>query len=105
MRTPAKTAEVIQTFRVLPHASQRWIANIAEMPSRRSIQRILKDAKFHPYKLQMHQELKEIHCEKRIVHSIAILDLIEESNFLDNVMFSDEAHFHQHGGVNRFVNR
>lgn len=103
VRTPAKTAEVVGMFRVFPHASQRWIANMEDMPSRRSIQRILKDAKFHPYKLQLHQELKEIHCEKRVLHSIAMLDLIDESEFLDNVMFSDEAHFHQHGGVNRLA--
>lgn len=71
------------------------------MPSRRSIQRILKDNKFHPYKLQMHQELKQVDREKRVNHAIEMLDLIEESNFLENVLFSDEAHFHQHGGVNR----
>uniref|UniRef100_A0A915CXH8 Uncharacterized protein n=1 Tax=Ditylenchus dipsaci TaxID=166011 RepID=A0A915CXH8_9BILA len=41
----------------------------------------LKETKFHPYKPQIHQEIKEVDRNKRTEHSIAMLDLIEGSIF------------------------
>lgn len=52
----------------------------------------------------MRQELRPINCEARVQHAIGILDLLEASNrFLSDVFFSDECHFHVHGGVNHQV--
>lgn len=84
-----------------PHSSLTWAANVDNLPSRSSIHRILKDEKFHPYKLQLRQELKPVDRDKRVEHAISMLDLIDSSSFLDNVLFSDEAHFHKHGSVNK----
>jgi hypothetical protein len=93
---------VVEKIEKNPHLSIRRIANLEGMPSRGSIQRILKEAKFHPYVLQVHQCLSEKDKQKRVVHAQAQLILMAENpNFLSNLLFSDEAHFYQHGMVNR----
>ena len=61
-----------------------------------------KGLKFHPYTLQLLQELKQIDKEKRANFAEEQLDFIEnDPDFIKNFFFCDEAHFHLHGGVNR----
>ena len=69
-----------------------------------SVHRILKkDLGFHSYKLQMLQELEEDDSEKREVFAEKHLEHMEhDQNFLKNLFFLDEAHFHLHGGVNTY---
>ena len=70
--------------------------------SRRSIGRMLHDLHYHPYKIQLTQELGEEDFATRMEFSHSQLDIISrEPNFADRIFFSDEALFHQHGGVHR----
>ncbi|XP_069359553.1 histone-lysine N-methyltransferase SETMAR-like [Maniola hyperantus] len=67
--------------------------------SRTSLRRILKlDLKLHPYKIQLVQELNPNDLNLR--KSYAETMLTRFSNF-HNILFSDEAHFHLNGHVNK----
>jgi len=60
------------------------------------------DLKFHPYKLQIVQELKENDHQLRLEFCQQIKTNINEDNeFLDKLWMSDEAHFHLTGYVNK----
>uniref|UniRef100_A0A914V949 Uncharacterized protein n=1 Tax=Plectus sambesii TaxID=2011161 RepID=A0A914V949_9BILA len=73
-----------------------------EMPSYGTIHRILKEANFYPYVLQLRQELRLEDHERRIGHAHAQLALMEaDADFLGNLLFSSEAHFHVHGTMNK----
>jgi hypothetical protein len=71
--------------------------------SRPSLQRIVaKDLAFHPYRLQLTHELSEEDHATRYEFANSQLEIItEEPDFTARLFFSDEALFHQHGGVNR----
>jgi hypothetical protein len=61
----------------------------------------LKESKFHPYKMESHQEIKTPHQASRIAHAQMVLELSAANPiFLSSLMFSDEAHFSLHGAVN-----
>ena len=68
-----------------------------------TIWRILKeDLQFHPYKLQLVQELLPRDHEARFHFAQDMLERFDGDPYLlENLFFSDEAHFHLHGGVNR----
>lgn len=56
----------------------------------------------HPYKLQLTQELLPADRPKRLEFCNKLLDMIEEEDIiLEDVFFSDEAHFDLHGHVNK----
>jgi hypothetical protein len=94
--------EVIAAFTNDPHSSLRSVARVEGMPSFSSIHRILKEVKFHPYRLQLCQKLRPQDCLRRVDHSLMLLALLEVNvPFLNNLLFSDEAHFHVNGTVNR----
>jgi hypothetical protein len=101
----ARSLENIETVRELfvqnPHMSTRRAANALPI-SRSSIQRILKeDLKFHPYKLQHVQELKPQDLERRVEFTTSQLGIIRERpDYPFDLLMSDEANFHTHGGVN-----
>uniref|UniRef100_A0A914C394 HTH psq-type domain-containing protein n=1 Tax=Acrobeloides nanus TaxID=290746 RepID=A0A914C394_9BILA len=65
-----------------------------------------KDQKFHPYTLQLLQELKQNDKEKRVNFAEEQLDFAEEQldfiendlDFIKNLFFCYEAHFHLHAG-------
>lgn len=106
-RTKHVTGNEENKFRVLTsivensHVSQRKIASQTDV-SRSSTQRILKIHKFHPFRIQMHQELFEIDFVRRVEFCLWCLDkLAEEDDFFDYVLFSDESTFHNNGLVNR----
>lgn len=57
-----------------------------------------KDLKFHPYKIQIVQALKVEDYPVRVAFAQHMLQNFD--NF-DNILFSDEAHFHLNGAVNK----
>lgn len=70
--------------------------------SRRSVQKILKKEKFHPYKIHLLQELSEDDFDRRIEFCETAMNMIDEDrNILNWIMFSDEATFCLNGNVNR----
>lgn len=66
---------------------------------RSSLHRILrKDFKLHPYKIQLVQKLKP----QDVVDRLNFLNqAIERFSTFNNILFSDEAHFHFNGHVNK----
>lgn len=62
---------------------------------------IRKQLKFHPYKLQVTQQLKEDDFIKRKNYAEVILERFSTPTRLCNIFFSDEAHFHIGGYVNK----
>lgn len=80
-----------------PHRSIRKHAFALHL-NRSSVQRILKkDLHYHPYKIQLVQALKN--DDYRIRLNFATL--MQDFNDFDNILFSDEAHFHLDGYVNK----
>jgi hypothetical protein len=93
-------------------ASVRAVAKQGEMSSSRSIEQILKvfsgsfsfysfvsqDAGYHPYLLQQSDQMQLIHHRARVAHARAQLRLIS-NDFLERLIFSDEAHFCLYGSV------
>lgn len=84
-----------------PNISQSQISGNTNI-SQASISRILKKHRFHPYKIQLCQELYGNDFDNRIQFCMWVLDkAAENENFFDNVLFSDECNFHNNGLVNR----
>lgn len=101
VRTELKQEEVLLTFIEKPQTSVRMAQQIDGMPSKSTIHRILKDEKFHPYRIQLHQQLRPQDCQRRVEHSLTQLALMEvDHSFLFRLLFSDEAHFYVNGIVN-----
>ena len=62
---------------------------------------LLQTNRFHPYKLRVVHALKPIDCQRRVEHANNLLDILDHRpDFLQFLMFSDEAHFELHGHVN-----
>ncbi|KAJ8922531.1 hypothetical protein NQ315_007561 [Exocentrus adspersus] len=81
--------------------STRQLARVTGM-SRTSFQRILKKYKFHPYKIQLVQELNEDDFDRRLQFCEIVSErAINNENFLFNVCFSDECTFFLNGEINR----
>lgn len=81
--------------------STRKLANETGV-NRTSIQRILKKHHFHPYKIQLVQELNEDDFDRRLQFCEIISERVaNNNNFLFNVCFSDECTFFLNGVVNR----
>lgn len=84
-----------------PHVSTREIAGQSGI-SRTSIGRILKQQKFHPYHISMHQDLHGTDFGNRVQFcEWAQQKIRDNNNFFRNVLFSDESTFTNHGQINR----
>lgn len=70
--------------------------------SKRSVRRILSKNKFHPYKVHLVQELNEDDPDRRMQFCQEMMNHIDiNANFVNNVVFTDEATFTLSGFVNR----
>lgn len=88
-----------------PKTSVRELALNNDM-SRRSVQRILKSGKYHPYKIQLLQELSEDDFDRRTEFCEIMTERIDQNpNFLNSIVFSDESTFCLNGHVNRHNSR
>lgn len=100
VRTPDNIATVRTALMRSPGRSARRHAQELRM-KRDSVRIILKsDLKFHPYKIQVVQQLKERDYGQREDFAVRMQVL-----FTDNpdvmMLMSDEAHFHLNGSVNK----
>lgn len=100
-RRSARIGENIERVRVSvrqePNISTRKRAAALNV-SRSSLLRILhKDLHMHPYKLQLVQELQPRDHANRLLFANEIMNRFPE---VDNILFSDESHFHLNGHVN-----
>ena len=93
--------EVAAVLKSNPKTSVRRLSSITGS-SISTVWRALKAMKFHPYRMLRVQKLETCDYKKRRKFCMEELESIEEdSSHLMNLMFSDEAHFHLDGGVNR----
>lgn len=94
--------QVVQHFRDQPTSSERAAANELSI-SQSSIHRVLSSAGFHPYKLQIMQELYDEDKEERKAFATVELERVAapHRHHIEHIIFSDEAHFYLHGQVNR----
>lgn len=73
--------------------STRQLA-VATGVSRTSVQRVLKKYKFHPYKIQLLQELNDDDFDRRLQFCEIVTERANHNaNFLFNICFSDECTF------------
>uniref|UniRef100_A0A914PQU3 DUF4817 domain-containing protein n=1 Tax=Panagrolaimus davidi TaxID=227884 RepID=A0A914PQU3_9BILA len=101
VRTEENVQDTLEIFAAEPHMSQRRAANELGF-SHQTVHRILKEYKWHPYKLQMIQALEPNDLVSRVTFAQNQLDLLAaEPNFFQRIDWSDEAHFHLDGGVNK----
>ena len=100
-RTDQNIQRVEESVRISPKASIRRRSAQLNIP-RESLRCILKlDLKLKPYVIQVHQRLTPLHAQQRIQMCNWFLQEIEQNpNFLENIWFSDEAHFYLNGHVN-----
>jgi hypothetical protein len=84
-----------------PHRSIRQHAqNVGISP--RSVGRILSQNKYHPYKMQVLQELNEDDPDRRMQFCQEMMDRANENElFIRSICFSDEATCFLNGEVNR----
>ena len=93
-RTPENTAAVRES--VVRSSSKSVCRRNQELGlNRESVRRILiTDLNLYPYRIQIKQKLTQEEMRKRVIMCEWFCDKIdEEPDFLDNVWFSDEAHF------------
>lgn len=83
-----------------PHISQRTLSSDLDI-SLRSVRRILKKYHFHPYKVQLHQELLPSDYEARTNFCQLMESKLQtEPDFYSFILFTDESTFHNNGLVN-----
>lgn len=84
-----------------PNISQSQISENTSI-SQASISRILRAHSFHPYKIQLCQELYGNDFYNRSEFCMWVLEKAgENENFSNDILFSDECTFHNNGLVNR----
>lgn len=96
-----KSLNVLLSFVEDPHETTRSAALQHEI-DQKSVLKILKVNKFHPYKIKLVQELNDDDPDRRIEFCERMMEMItQDPQFLENIVFSDEATFMLNGNVNR----
>ncbi|KYN13642.1 hypothetical protein ALC57_14170, partial [Trachymyrmex cornetzi] len=85
-----KSLDVLQSFQENPHLPVSRAAQAHDI-SQDSVFNILQRQKYHPYKIIIAQELMEDDFDRRIQFFDEMMHRIDECNFLNFVVFSNEA--------------
>lgn len=100
-RNEENTINVLAYVEAEPHASTRTIARHLGVP-KSSVHQILKEHRFHPYHLQVHQALTNEDHLNRLEYCNWLSNMIEQNDqFLFEVLWTDEAIFKNFGGANQ----
>lgn len=102
IRTPLNIEKVKGQLAVSPHRSSRVLSRKLKI-SRSSVRRILvDDLNLFPYKIQILQEQTKEQKKKRLLFAKSMAEKIEERTLdISKVHWTDEAHFHLSGHVNK----
>lgn len=101
VRNEATVVGLLGQVAVDPTLSTRKLATVTNIP-RTTIRRILKQHKFHPYKIHLVHELNEDDFDRRQQFCEVMTERIDaDANFLFNICFSDECTFFLNSTVNR----
>jgi hypothetical protein len=97
-----RTPENVERVRAALQQSPRH--SVALRMSDRSVRWMLHmDLHFHPFKMQVVQELLPRDLNQRMEFCTKLLEMIEvQPQFLSNLIMSDEAYFHLGGYVNKY---
>lgn len=101
-RSVENIAAVSESVGEDPGTSIRHRSQQSNIP-RSTLHKIVKlDLKFHPYKVQMVQQLKiRDRYQRKVISELALNCLEEDDDFLAKIISSDEAHFHLGGYINK----
>lgn len=100
-RSEDQRLNTLLTFTESPHVSTRQVGRDFGI-SQRSVCRVLKDEKYHPYKIQLVQELSDDDFDRRAEFCGVMMDICANNpQFNFKICFSDEATFCLNGTVNR----
>lgn len=101
VRNENNVNEVIAAVNENPHTSTRAISARTHISST-TVRRILKDKRYHDYKMILVQQLRQGDYQRRL-NFIAEMSVLKEinRNLLYNILWSDEATFNESGSVNR----
>lgn len=102
---PSKSEEdqlnVLLTIQDNPHSTLNQVASDFNMAAS-TVHKIVKKAKYHPYKVCLVHELNEDDFDRRIQFCEQMQELCtNNNNFVKKIIFSDEATFFLNGHVNR----
>lgn len=101
VRNEATVVGVLGQVAADPTTSTRKLATVTNIP-RTTIRRILKQHKFHPYKIHLVHELNEDDFDRRQEFCEVMSErILANANFLFNICFSDECTFYLNSTVNR----
>lgn len=101
IRTEDNVEAVQQSVANDPSVSTRRRSGQLGIP-RTTLQRILKlDLKMYPYKVQIVQQILPQDPQQRLQYAIRFTQLATQNDFLNNLLMTDEAHFHLSGYVNK----
>ena len=100
--TPANIQAVRDRLQQSPRKSTRRLSQKVGI-SRTSVRRVIhKDLTLFPYKMQILQQQTNVNKRERLEFCQSISERIENNpGVLDLIFFSDEAHFHLSGHVNK----
>lgn len=102
MTTPELVEEVEKYFDANPKSSIRRAAQQLQITPSTLYIVMKKFIKIHPYKVSIGQKLKERDMARRVEFSKQVLGMIERDEINPSqIIFSDEAHFHLDGYVNK----
>lgn len=104
-RSQENKEDVVHHFSQRPRQSTRR-AGIELNMSHQSILRVLHECGFHPYRLRRRHAMNEADHEARVLFAEDVLELLnEDPQMLNNIIFSDEAHFSLHSHTNTWNSR
>ncbi|XP_057658360.1 uncharacterized protein LOC130895195 [Diorhabda carinulata] len=92
--------DVLLSVQERPHVTTRELASELNV-SKTAVIKTLHKSKYHPYKMQVLQELYEDDYNRRLEFCERLQAMcLENENFVKNIVFSDEATFNLNGEVN-----
>lgn len=96
-----KELEILLQVQENSHVSSRKVASLCDT-SQSTANRTTRKYKYHPYHIELHQELHDEDFQRRVTYCQWLRAQIEVNpNFLRCIMYSDEATFRSNGAVNR----
>lgn len=101
VRTEDSNINILAYVQAYPHVSTRLVGEELGI-GKSTVERTLKDYKYHPYKIHLVQGLTPEDPERRL-NFIAEMSLKFEEDrlFFNKILWSDESRFHNNGTVNR----
>lgn len=99
--TDEASLNILLSIQEDPHCTLRKLAQHNET-SMKSVHRVLKTNKFHPFKVTLVHELNEDDFDRRVEFCEDMMERVDnDPNFIHNIVFSDEATFQINGSLNR----